>query len=237
MIPVLLRDLRWRMLGLAVIAWLLYLLEPGFHQHGAPAPEEAVALGAIGVSATLSYFAGLSMIVLLAGFISSDRREGYTRIFFSHPTRPLALYALRWAIALVVTLFGATAFLVIGQMIAWGEVRGGWSGLLLALVSAVIYGGLMAFLSAALPRGDAVVALVLFLPTFVPQLLALALAPLPAGVRQAILLLLPPQTALQSIWQALLEGSVAWPALAFAAGYGVLWILASIAALRARDLP
>lgn len=237
MIPILLRDLRWRILGLAVVAWLLYLLEPGFHQHDAPAPEEAVALGAVGVSATLSYFAGISMIVLLAGFISNDRREGYTRIFFSHPTRPLALYALRWIVALAVTLIGVTAFLVIGQMIAWGEVRGGWSGLLLALVSAVIYGGLMAFLSAALPRGDAVVAFVLFLPTFVPQLLALALVPLPSAVRQVILLLLPPQGALQSIWQGLLQGSVAWVALAFAAGYGVLWILASIAALRARDLP
>lgn len=238
MIPILLRDLRWRLVALLLVAWVLYLLEPGFHTHDQTlAPNEAVSLGPVGVSATLSYFAGLSMILLLAGFISTDRTHGYTRIFFAHPTRPLAFYGLRWALALGVSLVAATLFLVIGQLVAWGEFRGGWSGLLLALLSALIYGGLMAFLSSALPRGDGWVAFLLFLPTLVPQLFGLAVARLPVGARQALQFVLPPQGALQVVWQGLLEGIVAWGAVAYAGGYGVLWLLAGILILRAREWP
>lgn len=237
MIPIILRDLRWRLLLLLALAWLLYLMEPGFHQHGDLPPDEAVALGALGVSATLSYFAGLAMIILLAGFISADRREGYTRIFFSNPTRPLAFYGLRWLVALAVAMAGATLFLVVGQMVAWGEIRGGWSGLLLALVSAIVYGGLMAFLSSALPRGDGLIGFLLILPTFVPQLLAFALASFPTPLRQLILFILPPHGALQLLWQGLLEGRVMWFAAAFAVGYGLLWMIAGAVMLRVRDWP
>lgn len=237
MIPIIVRDLRWRLPVLLLLAWLLYLMEPGFHQHGALPPEEAIALGAIGISATLSYFAGLSMIILLAGFVSTDRREGYTRIYFSHPTRPLAFYGLRWLVALALTMLAVTLFLILGQMVAWGEIRGGWSGLLLALVSAVIYGGLMAFLSSVLPRGDGLVGFLLILPTFVPQLLSLGLASLPQGLRQAVLLVLPPHGALQVLWQGLVEGRVMWFAALFALGYGLVWMLAGAAVLRARDWP
>lgn len=238
MIPIILRDLRWRMALLAVVAWLLYLMEPGFHQHGTLAPEEAVALGPLGISATLSYFAGIAMIVLLAGFISSDRREGYTRIFFSHPTRPIAFYALRWSVALAIAMLAATAFLIVGQLVAWGEVRGGWSGLLLPLVSAIVYGGLMAFLSSALPRGDAFAGFLLILPTFVPQLLTFGLAALPPALRQALLLVLPPHGALQVLWQGLVaEGRVLWMAAAFGVGYGIVWLIAAVALLRVRDWP
>lgn len=238
MIPILLRDLRWRLLGLVGVAWILYLMEPGFHQHGALGPDEAIALGPVGVSATLSYFSGLAMIVLLAGFISTDRREGYTRIYFSHPTSPLAFYGVRLGVALGVALVGATLFLVVGQMLAWGEVRGGWSGLLLALVSAIVYGGLMTFLSAALPRGDAVIAfLLMVVPTFLPQVFGLGMSRLPPALRQGILVVIPPQGALAVVWQRLLDGVVAWPAFAFATGYGIVWLIAGALVLRARELP
>lgn len=237
MIPILLRDLRWRFLLLLLLGWVMFLLEPGFHQHGQVGAEEAVALGARGISATLSYLAALSMIVLLGGFISGDLREGHTRIFFSHPTRPLAFYGLRWALALAISVAAAAIFLVVGQMVAWGEFRGGWSGLFLALVSAIIYGGLMAFLSATLPRGDAVAAVLIFLPTFVPQLLALGLASFPPALRQTILIILPPQGVLQVIWEGLLRGVFVWGAAAFAIGYGLIWLLAAVAILHARDWP
>lgn len=238
MIPILLRDLRWRLLLLLPLGWVMYLLEPGFHQHGtAPTPDEAVALGPLGVSATLSYLAGLAMIVLLAGFVSTDRREGYTRIYFAHPTRPLAFYGLRWGLALVLAVLAAAVFLIVGQMVAWGELRGGWSGLLLAVVNAIVYGGLMAFLSATLPRGDAWVAFILFLPTFAPQLFGLLVGALPSALRQGILLALPPQGALQVLWQGLLEGRVFWSAAAFAAAYGLIWLLAAAVVVRLREWP
>lgn len=239
MIPILLRDLRWRIAALLPVAWLLYMLEPAFHQHGvALTPDEALGLSAVGISATLSYLSGIAMIVLLAGFVSADRREGYTRIFFSHPTAPLAFYGLRLGLALLVAMAAATIFLVVGQMVAWGEVRGGWSGLLLALVTAIIYGGLITFLSTILRRGDgSLTFLLLLIPTFAPQLFARAIGGLPTALRQLIFFVLPPQGALQEIWQRLLEGSVAWGAVGFAIGYGVLWLLIAAVVLRARDWP
>ena len=239
MIPILLRDLRWRLLLLLLLAALMYRLEPAFHQHGQEIdPEQALGLSPAGVSATLSYFAGLAMIVLLAGFVSTDRREGYSRLFFAHPTRPISLYALRWGLALLLALAGAALFLVLGQVLAWGEFRGGWAGLLLALASAVVYGGLMAFLSAALPRGDAWTAFLLFaFPTFFPQLLELVLAGLPAAMRQLLIFLLPPQGALQVVWQGLLDGVVVWPGMAFALGYGAVWLAAAALLVQLRELP
>lgn len=238
MIPILLRDLGTRLLLVVAIAFVLYLLEPAFHQHGPVDSEVAAELGAVGVSATLAYLAGLSMIVLLAGFVSTDRREGYARIFFSHPTSPLAYYGLKWVLALVLSLAAAALFLVLGQLFAWGELRGGWAGMLLPLLTALVYGGLMAFFSSALPRGDAWVAFVLFLPTFFPQVLTLLELGVSPGAYQAVTFLLPPQPALQAVYQGLVQGGeMAWGAVAFVVGYAAVWLGAAGLLLRARELP
>ena len=207
MIPILLRDLRWRLLLLLALCLLLYLLEPAFHQHEEVVvdPEFAQQLGPMGISATLAYLSGLAMIVLLAGFVSTDRREGYAHMYFSHPTSPLAYYALRWGLALAVSLTTALVFLLVGQTFAWGEFRGGLGGMLLALLAALVYGGLMAFLSVALPRGDAWVAFFLFVPTFLPpELPAMLESTMPGGLYRTLLFVLPPQTALQDVYQGLL---------------------------------
>jgi len=236
MIPILLRDLRWRVALLFLVAILLFALEPGFHQHDG-FDTDALALGPLGVSATLSYFAGISMIVLLAGFVSSDRREGYTRIYFSHPTSPLAFYGLRWCLAYLISVAGAAAFLIVGQVIAWGEILGGWSGMVLPLLSALIYGGLIAFFSILLPRGDAWIVFLLFLPTFFPQILTLGLATAGPWTRQAVLLLVPPQGAMQEVWEGLLLNSFAWGGAAYAAAYGVIFLIAAALILTLREWP
>lgn len=236
MIPILLRDLRWRVAALVLVALLLYLLEPAFHRHGEVDPEFARELGPIGVSATLAYLAGLSMIVLLAGFIATDRREGYARLFFAHPTSPLALYGLRWGLAYLLSVGAAAAFLIVGQWAAWGGIMGGGSGLLLAALAALVYGGLMAFLSAALPRGDAWVAFGLFLPTFFPQMLGILEVTAPAAMYDALLFVLPPQAALQDVYAGLLQREVAWGGAAYAAGYGVVWLVAGALLVRMREI-
>lgn len=237
MIAVLLRDLRWRLLGVVAIALVMYSLEPAFHQHDAPVEAElAPQLAPIGISATLAYLAGLSMIVLLAGFVSTDRREGYARLFLSHPTSPLALYGLRWALALVLSLAAAALFLLVGQIVAWGEFAGGAGGMLMALLAALVYGGLMAILSVLLPRGDAWVALLLFLPTFFPQILTLLEQSAGAAFR-LVLFLLPPQTALTDVYQGLIQGDLAWGAVAFVVGYAAVLLTAAGLVLRLREWP
>jgi hypothetical protein len=236
LIAVFVRDLRSRLLLLLLVAFVLYLLEPGFHQHE-DFTADAVALGPLGVSAALAHLAGLSMLVLLAGFVSSDCREGYTRLYFSHPTSPLAYYGLRWALAYAISFGAATLFLVLGQLLAWGRILGGWQGLVLPALAALVYGGLLAFFSTILPRGDAWLVFLLFLPTFFPEMLTLALSGASPTVRQLVLLLLPPQSAIAEVWEGLLLGSFAWVPAAWAAGYGALFLLAAAAILKLREWP
>lgn len=234
MISILLRDLRWRLAAVALLAVGLYFLEPAFHQHGAVDPQFAGDAGPAGVSATLAYFSALSMILLLAGFVSADVREGYTAILFSHPTSPLAFYAARWTVALGLTLGSALLLLLIGQLVAWGEFRGGGEGMLLALLAALVYGGLMAFFSTLLRGGEGWLVFLLFLPTPLPAILTWLEGALPASVFSVVLFLLPPQHALQEVYRGLILGSIAWPAVAYAAAYGCIWLTSAVILLRVR---
>lgn len=239
MIPVLLRQLLPRLLLVAVAALGFGALEPAFHQHDGEVPAAAQPyLQAIGVAATLANLAGLSVILLLAGFISTDRRRGYYRMYFAHPTRPLAFYGLRWALAVALSVAAAAAFLVFGQGFAWGEFRGGLAGLLLAALSAVAYGGLMAFLSAALPRGDAGAAIALFVVAYFWRTFRdLGARPLPAPLGDALTLLLPPLDALERVFEGLVWGAVPWDAAAFVAGYGVFWGIVAAVLVKVREWP
>jgi hypothetical protein len=239
-IAVLLRGMLPRMVLVALLGVAFFMLEPGFHQHaGETVPEEfRLDLGYLGISASLANYAGLSMLILLGGFVSNDRRQGYYRLYFSHPTRPVAFYALRWALGLAVAMVAATVFLVVGQMVAWGQFEGGWSGLYLTFLTALTYGGMIAFLSVMLPRGDAWVALVLFLFNyFWLQAVTMGIQPLPGPLNGLVPLLLPPQFALTDVYDALLRSEIAWGASAYAAGYGVFWLLVAGLLLKLRDWP
>ncbi len=235
MISILLRDLRGRLVGVGLIFLGLLWWEIEARRHGTLDPLELAATSA---AAPMAYLASLTAILLLAGFVSTDRREGYTRLFFSHPTSPFAFYALRWALALAVAMGASLLFLVALQWFARGELRGGWSALLLPLLTAWIFAGLMAFLSSVLPHGDSWVALALFVPTLFPQLLSLLLASVGPAVRQTVLFLLPPQTtALQMIYEGLLVSQVPWGAVGWAAGYGAFWLVLGTLVLRLREWP
>ncbi len=239
MIPILLRGMLPRMLMVALLCVAFFQLEPGLHMHEEPVSEEfQLVLGAIGLAASLAHLAGLSMLVLLGGFVSNDRRQGYYRLYFSHPTRPVSFYALRWGLGLLLAMVAAAAFLVIAQLVAWGRFEGGWSGLYLALLAAVAYGGMIAFLSVVLPRGDAWVALVLFVFNyFWLQAVAVGAQPLPGLLNDAVSILLPPQLALSDVYDGLIRGEIVWGASAFAAGYGVFWLLVAGLLLKLRDWP
>jgi hypothetical protein len=240
MIPILLRGMLPRLGLVALLCVAFYFLEPGFHTHAedAAASEEfSLDLGYMGIAASLANLAGLSMLVLLGGFISNDRRQGYYRLYFSQPTRPLAFYGLRWGLGLLMAMVAATVFLVVGQVAAWGQFEGGWSGLYLAFLAAFAYGGMIAFLSVALTRGDAWLALVLFLFNyFWLQAVAMGVQPMPL-LNDAVSILLPPQLALNDVFDGLLRGEIVWGASAFAAGYGVFWLLMAGLLLRLRDWP
>lgn len=239
MIPILLRGMLPRLVLVALLCVAFFFLEPGFHTHTEGASEEfSLDLGYMGIAASLANLAGVSMLVLLGGFISNDRRQGYYRLYFAQPTRPIAFYGLRWLLGLLLAMVAAAAFLVIGQLAAWGQFEGGWSGLYLALLAAIAYGGMIAFLSVALTRGDAWVALVLFLFNyFWLYAISLGVQPLPRVLNNAVSILLPPQLALTDVYDGLLRFEIDWGASAFAAGYGVFWLLMAGLLLRLRDWP
>lgn len=240
MIPVFLRQMLPRMLIVLAAAIGFGMLEGAFHQHETgPVPADvAPYFSAVGLAASLANLAGLAVLVLLAGFISADRRRGYHRMYFAHPTRPLSFYGVKWALGVLLAVAAAAAFLVLGQVFAWGEFRGGFSGLFLAVLSAVAYGGLMAFLSAALPRGDAWVAVgVFFVAYFWGQILSLGAEPLPPAIRDAVSLILPPQSAMAAVYEGLIRGAIPWSAAGFVAGYGLFWLVLAGLLVKYREWP
>lgn len=239
MILVMLRQLRLRLLILAGVAVLFYLGEPGLHQHEAEATSLDELLQPTGISFSGANLAGLSVVVLLAGFIATHRRRGYYRLQFSHPTRPLAFYGLRWLLSVGLALGVAALFLVLAQLAAWGELRVGLGFLAHALAFALMYGGLTAFFSAVLPMGDgAAAAVVYFLTTFWLEItLNLPVSPVPPGLGALVSFLLPPHTAATDVYSAMLMGQVHWAALSFCAGYGLFWLALAAVVVRTREWP
>ena len=241
MIPLILWQLRWRIGVVLLICGVFYLIEPSFHLHAAADATDAVPPGEIAF--TLANLAGASMLVLLAGFIATDRRRGYYRILFSHPTRPLAYYGLRWAMAYAITLVIAAGFFVVSQLAAWGELRAGPSALLQPALFALVYGGLVAFASIAFPRGDSLIVLVVYLLTdlwqgFIGFFTEAGLeAPLTPTLRQAVSFVLPPHLALRDLYEAARVGATAWGDIAFAGGYGLVWLVLAAVLLWRREWP
>ena len=243
MIPLILWQLRWRLLVVVAICGAFYLLEPSFHVHAGDAADAADAIPPGEIAFTLANLAAASMLVLLAGFVATDRRRGYYRLYFSHPTRPLACYGLRWLVAYGLTLAVAAAFFVVSQFAAWGEMRAGPSALVQPALFALIYGGVVAFASVAFPRGDALIALAVYLLTdlwqgflgfFTETGVAPPLSPL---VRQAVSFVLPPHLALRDFYEAARAGHAAWGAAGFAGGYGLFWLAAAALLLWSREWP
>jgi hypothetical protein len=243
MIPLILHQLRWRLLVVLAICGVFYLIEPSFHVHVDDAADAANAIPPGEIAFTLANLAGASMLVLLAGFVAADRRRGYYRIHFSHPTRPLAFYALRWGVAYALTLAVAAAFFVVSQLAAWGEMRAGADALVQPALFALIYGGLVAFASVAFPRGDSLIVLAVYWATALWQGFLSFFAetgvdpPLSPLARQAVSFVLPPHLALRDFYETARAGQAAWDAAAFAGGYGLFWLAAAALLLWSREWP
>jgi hypothetical protein len=239
MIAVLLRQLRWRLLALVGAGLLFYLGEPGLHPQVVEPDSLDELIQPTGISFSAANLAGLATVVLLAGFIATHRRRGYYRLQFSHPTRPLAFYGLRWVVSVALAMAVSASFFVLGQLAAWGTLRVPLGFLLHALMFAVMYGGLAAFFSAALPAGDfAACVVVYFVTTFWLEVtLNWPISPVPPGLSHAVSFFLPPHTAATDVYSAMLAGQVHWAAISFCLGYGVFWLVIAGLLVRLREWP
>jgi hypothetical protein len=231
----------WRRIPVLIgVAFVFYLLEPGFHNHELPAGTGLNDLtNPAGLTFTLSNLAALCMVVLLAGFISGDRRHGYYRLLLSQPVDPLAMYAVRWVLAYGISMVMTAAFMVLGQLAAWSGLRVGAESLVQPFIFAAIYGAIVAFLSALLPRWDAPLAVALYFASDIWAWLVrdLGAEPFTPFIRQVITFALPPHGALEAIYEGMLSGAVAWSAVAYACGYALFFLLVSAALLRLREWP
>lgn len=244
MITLTLWQLRWRLLVVALLMLFFYRLEPGLHLNGAVDDDLLPNVAdPNGIAFTLANLAGASMLVLLSGFVSADRREGYYRIYFSHPTRPLAFYAVRWLVAYVLSVGAAAVFLMGAQLVAWGELRAGAGAMVQPAVFALIYGGLAAFFSVVLARGDGLAALGVYALKAVWEYAQSVFSymqtqPMSPFARQAITFVLPPHAAVEDIYTvAHAGGGMAWGSLAFASGYGLFWLALAGLLLWSREWP
>ncbi|HSU14253.1 hypothetical protein [Longimicrobium sp.] len=241
MITLYLWQLRWRIVAVAVVCLGFYLIEPSFHVHAAAGSADYVPPGEIAF--TLANLAAASMLVLLTDFISGDRRRGYFRIYFSHPTRPVSFYALRWTVAYAVTMLIVCAFFILAQLAAWGEIRAGVGSLAQPALFALIYGAVLAFFSVVLPVGDgAMVLSIYFLTDLWLGILGMfeeaQLAPPgPFLLRQAVSFVLPPHLALRDAYDLVVTGGSPWAPVSFAAGYGVFWLALAGLLLWRREWP
>lgn len=243
MITLTLWQWRWRLLIIAALGVIFYIFEPGFHLHETvPGELDPVVVDPGGVAFSMANLAAASILVLLTGFASTDRRKGYYRIYFSHPTRPLAYYAVRWLMAYALAVGAAAVFLVVGQLMAWGELRVGLEAMVQPALFALVYGGLVAFFSMLLPIGDSFAAVVMYALTgaweYRVSMFALSGAQSPTpGIDQAVSFILPPHLALRDAYQAAETGASVWAPLTFVAGYGLFWLVIAGLLLWSREWP
>lgn len=198
---------------------------------GYPAVSALLLLGWL-----LGRFPLIATLVLIAGLFSHDRAEGYARLYAVRPASPLRLYGLRFVV-LAAVAFGISAILLPAfDLLLLGQ----WAGpatLVLALAYVLAFGGLTALLS-AWTRADAWVAALLAVGAIVwdaaRQTGALAV---PAGVRDVVTFILPPQGPLLR-----LEGAfgalqpIPWDAFLYVAGYGVTALALAALAVHQREI-
>lgn len=178
----------------------------------------------------------IAVLVLMGGLVSDDRDSGLARIIAVRPVSPVAVYAARFA------LLALLVFVVCGVVMPAFDVLllGEWAGpatLVLILAYILVYGGLLAFLS-AWTRGDAWLALLLAILAIVWSAFDRAAAlPVASALGQIIAFVLPPQPALFQLEAAFAElEPIPWDAFAYAAGYGVFFMALAAISVHRREV-
>jgi acetyl-CoA acetyltransferase len=128
---------------------------------------------------------------------------------------------------------------MLGQLVAWGEVRVGLQFTAQAFTFAVIYAGIAAFFSALLDKGDlpATVAVFFVAAFWIEAVQGWEDQPLTPGLRRLVTFMLPPHTAATEVYNGLISGSVAWGAAAHALGYGLFWLVLAGLLVKYREWP
>lgn len=178
----------------------------------------------------------IAVLVLMGGMISDDRDSGLARLIAVRPVSPVAVYAIRFAVLALIVFVVCGVVMPAFDLLMLGE----WAGpatLVLILAYILAYGGLIAFLS-AWTRGDAWLALMLAILAIVWSAFDRAAAlPLAPELSRIVGFVLPPQPALFQLEAAFAElEPIPWDAFAFAAGYGLFFMVLAAVSIRRREV-
>lgn len=187
---------------------------------GYPAASALLLLGWL-----LGHLPLVAVLVLMAGFISDDRASGLARLIAVRPVSPVGVYGTRFGLLAVIAFAICATIMPAFDALMLGE----WAGpatLVLILAYVVVYGGLVAFLS-AWTRGDAWLALLLAIAAIAWSAFDRAGSlPLAPGMAQLVGFLLPPQPALFQLEGAFAElQPIPWDAFAYCIGYGGFFLV------------
>lgn len=184
----------------------------------------------------LGRFPMIATLVLLAGVVADDRRDGRARLLAIRPVHPAVIYGVRFLV------LGATAFLLSAVLLPSYDLLllGEWAGpatLVLILAHVMVWGGLTALLS-VFTGLDAWIALMLALLALVwTSLVTAGMMPLAAPVAEAIGFVLPPQPALLALEGAFADVQpIPWDAFWFCVGYGVVGVVLAALAVGRREV-
>lgn len=242
------RSLRGRIVLLAIFAAIFLgaaLAARAVAGHGAHIePDALFELGGFPlVSAvlllgwTIGRFPVLAVLVLTAGLFSGDHASGHVRLLAVRPTSLVRMYGARLAALAALAFVFSAVLMPAFDVILLGQ----WAGpatLVLIAAYVIAYGGLVAFLS-LFSRADAWIALALGLCSLVWATLrgAGVVAGVPVVVRDVVTFALPPQDAFFALESAFAEiAPVPWSAFAFAAGYGLVFLVLAGVLLSRREL-
>lgn len=185
----------------------------------------------------LGRYALIASLVMFAGIVSSDRVNGNIRLFAVRPHWIGFLYLKKFLAAAAIVFLLSAVLMPSFDLMLLGRWAGPGTFVLIASYI-LVYGSVMFFLSVWL-RGEVWVTLVLAIVAMLwdAYIRSGKLGNAAPGIREAITVLLPPQSALFQIESAFgAESPIPWAAFLFVIAYGLILIGAALVSLRIREL-
>jgi hypothetical protein len=216
----------------------------GMGEHGQVEPDALMRFGGYPlVSAfllsgwSIGRYPLVIVLVLVAGIFSTDAHAGYARVYASTRVRLVSLYGLRLALLMLLAFIMAAVLLPIFDYIILGKFSGPQLFVLIAAY-VIVFGSLTALFS-TFTRGDAWCTVFVWIGAMVWNAMNRGglLDRSPPGVSQVVSVLLPPQTALNTIEDAF--GNMQptpWGAFLYICMYAVLTLLVAGLVLSRREI-
>jgi ABC-type transport system involved in multi-copper enzyme maturation permease subunit len=182
-------------------------------------------------------YALIATLAMMAGIVSGDRANGTMRLYAVRPVSLGKLYLQKFAACAVVVFVISAVLMPTFDMLLLGR----WAGpstFVLIISYVLVYGSLTFFLSVWL-RGEVWVTMMLAILALLWDAVIRSgkLGIAAPGIREAITVLLPPQSALFKIETAFgMESALPWGAFAFVCAYSLILVIAALVSLRLREL-